>query len=325
MSSRGSSRKLHQVGIERRDSALQCSRQTLHHAQSAIGDLLSDLAVRQPRPDANRQLAGVRHEFSAAGAIERLINLGEIPDMRPVHHGGAKLRGLDRILAAMLDQRTAHEDDRRQPIDQAKLAQRIRHVNLNARFGNFAKRPLRHLQACAASDTGDAVATLWMARHQDCQKPRKGPPQPAVHLDQLLFLARMRRSSGNQQPRQHRGLKLPQRLGIERRSGNIELEIARGAVAWRAKLGVAVGILGGLREAKIKTAQERADRSRELPPAFERPLGQSPVGSGSGEMSPQRQGHDQVRPESDSTNSARFGFQWLRKRVANFGTSTGTN
>ena len=41
-----------------------------------------------------------------------------------------QLGGLDRILPAMPDQRAANEHDRRQPVEQAKLANRVRHIDL---------------------------------------------------------------------------------------------------------------------------------------------------------------------------------------------------
>jgi len=59
----------------------------------------------------------------AAGGIERFIHIAEIEDVRTVNDRRTELDRLDRILSAMLDQRSAHEHDRRQPVDQAEFAQ----------------------------------------------------------------------------------------------------------------------------------------------------------------------------------------------------------
>ena len=50
------------------------------------------------------QAFGITDQFSAMDAVERVIDLGEIPHMRAVQDGGAEFGGLDRILPAVLDQ-----------------------------------------------------------------------------------------------------------------------------------------------------------------------------------------------------------------------------
>ena len=69
-----------------------------------------------------RQRIAVVGPARAARAVERVIDIGEVEDVRPVHDGRIELDRLDRILAAMRHQRAAHEDDRRQPVEQSQFA-----------------------------------------------------------------------------------------------------------------------------------------------------------------------------------------------------------
>ena len=80
-----------------------------------LRDLFARRASVQPVADPHCQLTGVVHLLSAARGVERRVDFGEIPDMRPVQDRGAELGRLDRILSAMLDHRAADEHDRCEP------------------------------------------------------------------------------------------------------------------------------------------------------------------------------------------------------------------
>ena len=75
----------------------------------------------------------------AARAVERLIDVGEIEHMRAVDDRGAELDRLDRILPAVLDQRAAHEHDRRKAIEQAELAERVGDIDVGHGRRQFAR------------------------------------------------------------------------------------------------------------------------------------------------------------------------------------------
>ena len=87
-----------------------------------------------------QQLAELLHQRflrvglpGAAGAVERLVDVGEIEDVRAMNDRRAELDRLDRILPAMFDQRSAHEHDRRQPIEQSQFAHGVGDVDVGGR------------------------------------------------------------------------------------------------------------------------------------------------------------------------------------------------
>ena len=94
-----------------------------------------------------RERVLVGDELGAARGIERLVNLREIPDMRAMDDGGAEPDRLDRVLTAAAGERAAHEHDRRKPIDQAELAERVGDKDVDIGFGQIALRAQRHREA----------------------------------------------------------------------------------------------------------------------------------------------------------------------------------
>ena len=113
--------QLQEIGFERRDRAIE-------RAAEPLDGFLAGVARRfagSRDPSASRRCAGqivdIRHFGGAARRIERGVDFREIRDMRTVQDGGAELDRLDRILSAMLDERAAHEDDRRERVDQARV------------------------------------------------------------------------------------------------------------------------------------------------------------------------------------------------------------
>src|SRR5215208_2647848 len=122
--------QLHEIGFERLQAALQRAAQHVDGAASSRGYHGALLVVGKPAGDASRELCRVVHLFGPARAVERRIDVGEIPYMRTMHDGGAKLYRLDRVLPAMLNQRSAHEHYRRHAIDQTKLPHGIGHIDV---------------------------------------------------------------------------------------------------------------------------------------------------------------------------------------------------
>src|SRR6185437_1717247 len=93
-------------------------------------------------------------------AVERAVYFCEIPDMRSVHNCAAQLGSLDWILPAVSDQRAANEHRGRQPIEQAKLANCVRHIDLGRAFGQFSARAEYRVQALRCGELGDAGPAL---------------------------------------------------------------------------------------------------------------------------------------------------------------------
>ena len=186
--------------------------------------------------------------------IERRINLGEIPDMRPVQDGGAKLGRLDRILPAMPNKRAADENDRRQPIDDAELAHRVRDIDVGRRVGQFAVRAQTDLQPGGARDFSDAAAALGMTRHDNRQQVRKIRTQPLVRVDYGGFLAVMRGCRRDQRPAADRAFERRELGAIGGWRRPIELEIAGGDDMRGTQLAEPFGVGRRARQAEIESA-----------------------------------------------------------------------
>src|SRR5262249_28160982 len=90
----------------------------------------TSIRVGQPGGEMGSQAIDAFDRFCAARTVERGVDLAEIPDMRTMQDCGAQLRGLDRVLAAVFDQRAANEHGRCQPIDETELSHRVHEVDL---------------------------------------------------------------------------------------------------------------------------------------------------------------------------------------------------
>ena len=62
---------------------------------------------------------------------------------------------------------------RRQPVEQAKLANCVRHIDLGRAFGQFSARAEYRVQALRCGELGDTGPALGMARRDQCQEIRK--------------------------------------------------------------------------------------------------------------------------------------------------------
>src|SRR5262249_20497203 len=111
------SRKRNEMGLKGRHSQVESASELVDVALGLRGDALALGAVIDPGADPHRQLTGVADEFRRADAVKLFVNFAEIGYMRAVHYRGAKLDRLDRILAAMGNQRATHKHDRSELID----------------------------------------------------------------------------------------------------------------------------------------------------------------------------------------------------------------
>ena len=91
-------------------------------------------------------------------------------------------------------------------------------------------------------------------------------------------------------------LQLRELVGIGRRRRHVELEVAGDDDARRAESREARGVGGGLRQAQIEAAEQRADRARQMPPALERALRHAAVDQDQRHAALGAR-HDQVRPQ----------------------------
>ena len=162
-------------------SVATVSRAGLDHRRALGG-------VGEPGADPDRELADVGDLLGPARGVEGGIDFREIPDMRPVQDGGAELDRLDRILAAVARQRAADEDDRRQPIDQAELAQRVDDVDVVRGLRQSPLRAQHRRKPAGVRDLDDAGPAIGVARRDDREQPWKTIAQPPVRVDQRGLL-----------------------------------------------------------------------------------------------------------------------------------------
>ena len=135
--------ELHQIGLERRERALERAAEPLDGLARRTGDRRALLGVGEPARRCAPRAGRRRDQLGAARGVERVVDLGEIPDMRAMQDGGAELDRLDRILPAVAHQRAAHEHDRREPIDQPELAERVGDIDVVLRLGQPPARAQR--------------------------------------------------------------------------------------------------------------------------------------------------------------------------------------
>ena len=112
--------KLHEIRFDRCQRPFKGATEFSDCDERFIGYCLSGRRMGEPIGEACRQPLLVGDALGSVRCVKRGVNLVEIPDVRTMNNGGAKADGLDRILAAMAGERSAHEHDRRQPIDYAE-------------------------------------------------------------------------------------------------------------------------------------------------------------------------------------------------------------
>ena len=89
----------------------------------------------------------VAHLLAAAGAQQRRIGIAEVLEIGAGQHRRTELDRLDRVLPAALGKRAADKGDGRQRIEQAKLADRVGHVDVGRSLGQLGFRAERDVKA----------------------------------------------------------------------------------------------------------------------------------------------------------------------------------
>src|SRR4029077_13417808 len=146
------------------------------------------------------------------------------------------LGSLDWILSAMSDQRAANEHRGRQPIEQAKLTNCVRHINLGRAFGQLSARAEYRVQALRCGELSDAGSALGMARRDQCQEIWKTRTQAGMRLNDDVLLAGMGGSGCNHRPSRDCTLQCCKLCWVDGRWRHINLEIAGDDDIFRAQL-----------------------------------------------------------------------------------------
>ena len=105
---------------------------------------------------ASREGGGVGHRpYGGRQRVERVVDVGEVVDVRTVDDGGAEADRLDRVLAAMRHQRAADEGDRGDAVEQPELAERVGDVDLDLGRERLLGPPPRDLEAARCEHRRD--------------------------------------------------------------------------------------------------------------------------------------------------------------------------
>ena len=130
--------QLQQIRLECGKRVGERAAQAIDGPQSCIGDAAADGSVAQPESQLCCQPVHVLDFFGSMRGIERGIDFGKIPDIRPMHDRCAELYGFNRILPPVFDQRATHEDDRGQAIEKTKFPHGVKNIDLGLRLRQLA-------------------------------------------------------------------------------------------------------------------------------------------------------------------------------------------
>src|SRR5713101_2860067 len=147
--------------------------------------------------------------------------------------GGPKLDLLDRILAAMANQRTAHEHDGSELIDQSQFAKRIEYIDVDFARRRRAARAQCRPQTRRRGNFRNGGAALRMPGRDDGQEIRTGDFETTVNIDNYAFFAGMGGSRDHNNSPSGRVGQSAKLAGVDRQGGDIEFEIAGYADARR--------------------------------------------------------------------------------------------
>ena len=207
------------------------------------------------------------------------------------------LAGLDRILPAMLHQRAADEDDRREPVDQAELADRVGDIDV----GRLRPATRRASAARLAARRHAAISAMpgprsgWRGAMSVSSRGIRSRSLRCASIT-VVFFARMGRGGGDHRAVADRRAQLRELVGSAGGAGTSSLRLpvvtTRGAPSSRS-----ARRRRRLRaRQRSKRSQQRADRARHTPPAPERALRQPAVDQDQRDAALGAR-HDQVRPQ----------------------------
>ena len=119
------------------------------------------IACSSPSSVSRRAVAaaslGVADGERRASALQRDVLVAEVLAMGAAQDARAVADRLDRVLPALLDERAADERDRRECVEKAELADRVRQIDLGPGRRVRAERALRHGKALDLSSSAIAV------------------------------------------------------------------------------------------------------------------------------------------------------------------------
>jgi len=88
------------------------------------------MRIGEERRHRRRQLAGVGYGFGCASGIQLRRHSGAITDIRPVQDGAVEPGRLERIVAALGNERTADKGDPSDSIEEPEFTHRIGEIDV---------------------------------------------------------------------------------------------------------------------------------------------------------------------------------------------------
>src|ERR1700719_1603584 len=102
---------LHEVGFKGGNGTVKRATETRHRFARGCGHRCTRIYILEPGPDADRALAHLADELRCMRAVERRVDVAEVPDLRSMQNGGTQLARFNGILAAMPCERAAAKND----------------------------------------------------------------------------------------------------------------------------------------------------------------------------------------------------------------------
>ena len=221
----------------------------------------------QPEQD-RRQFVGVGDRRRAAGLVEQREDIDEIGDARSVQDRAAELRRLDRVLAAFADKRLAGQHDAGEAVEQSELAERVANVDFDAALRPLAARAHSASQAERPEFVGDRRAALGMARRDQRQHVGKDLGDTAMRLGGDALFAGVGRGGDPDLPPGDAASEFGELLLVGGRRRGVVFEIADDVDLRRAERSKPLRIGLALRQAEIKSPEQRADEGGSAQPAL---------------------------------------------------------
>ena len=121
---------LGKIGLERFQRFLKRAAQRAYGRRRLAFHLGSFGRVFEQRPQRSRHFVRSPNEPKPFVALQNRISFGEVECVRPAQNSGAELDRLDRVLPAVMNQRSADERKRGERIEKAKLADGVREIDV---------------------------------------------------------------------------------------------------------------------------------------------------------------------------------------------------
>nr|WP_246161473.1 hypothetical protein [Segnochrobactrum spirostomi] len=253
--------------------------------------------VHQRGDGAGEHLA-VLDRGETAGGGEIGINGAEIGDVRADYHRCAKPDRLDGVVAAVRDQRAAHEGDRGELVEEADLADRIGDVEAGVGRDAIAAGAQRdaHTRPGRVEPLGDGRPALRVARNHEGDEVATARGEPGMgDGDEILFAAMGARGDPAWAVAEH-FFEAAQFRFVDRGRRDVEFQIAGDVDFADAEVGEALAVGIGLGEAGGEGAEQAAGGLPPAPPAGMGARREPPVDDDAGNVPP-AQLVDRRRPD----------------------------